>query len=177
MYNPPPPPHPPTVAKTIKWLTNCCFPPHNSYRSNFVISQMKVQRKTTEDCYYSHFVKLIIKQNFILRKIVLSGFWLSFLVWSTFSYEETVSVFQNILSWKVFHCRNCCWVISSIGFDGCLCCVFRDKAALWQQTDALAYEHKRKSEGKWLDNSSVTKCMGCSADFSLFLRKVGSQPL
>ncbi|KAL8603113.1 hypothetical protein ACOMHN_046025 [Nucella lapillus] len=47
----------------------------------------------------------------------------------------------------------------------------RDKAALWQQTDELAYEHKRKSEGKWLDSSTVTKCMGCQADFSLFLRK------
>ncbi|XP_076455922.1 uncharacterized protein LOC143290403 isoform X2 [Babylonia areolata] len=47
----------------------------------------------------------------------------------------------------------------------------RDKAALWQQTDALAYEHRRKSEGKWMDSSTVTKCMHCQADFSLFLRK------
>ena len=65
------------------------------------------------------------------------------------------------------------WLFS-ISVDGCLYCVFRAKAALWQQTDALAYEHKRKSEGRWLDNSTVTKCMGCAADFSLFLRKVGS---
>ncbi|XP_062571549.1 FYVE and coiled-coil domain-containing protein 1-like isoform X2 [Saccostrea cucullata] len=42
----------------------------------------------------------------------------------------------------------------------------KEKDTLWQQTDRLAYEQKMQSSAKWMDEKTVTKCLGCKQEFT-----------
>lgn len=46
--------------------------------------------------------------------------------------------------------------------------VSREKDALWQKTDALEFEQKRRDEETERD---VNYCLGCHSQFSFWLRK------
>lgn len=48
----------------------------------------------------------------------------------------------------------------------------REKDNLWQKTDKLSFQQKLLSTDKWLDDSKVTHCLGCNAEFTFTLRKV-----
>ncbi|XP_048781282.2 FYVE and coiled-coil domain-containing protein 1-like isoform X2 [Ostrea edulis] len=47
----------------------------------------------------------------------------------------------------------------------------KEKDTLWQQTDRLTYEQKMQSSAKWIDEKTVTNCMGCKAEFTFMVRK------
>ncbi|XP_005104668.1 FYVE and coiled-coil domain-containing protein 1 [Aplysia californica] len=49
--------------------------------------------------------------------------------------------------------------------------LIKDKDDLWQRTDQLVDEQKRKATDRWQDNSMVTHCPQCNTEFSLFVRK------
>lgn len=51
-------------------------------------------------------------------------------------------------------------------------CKCREKDNLWQQTDRLTYEQKMQSTAKWMDEKSVTHCLGCKTEFTFMVRKV-----
>ena len=50
---------------------------------------------------------------------------------------------------------------------------FREKAELWQKADDMEHEIKVKADDRWMDDSEVSHCLGCKAEFSFLLRKVG----
>lgn len=47
----------------------------------------------------------------------------------------------------------------------------KEKDSLWQQTDRLTYEQKMQSTAKWMDEKSVTHCLGCKTEFTFMVRK------
>ncbi|XP_041347285.1 FYVE and coiled-coil domain-containing protein 1-like isoform X2 [Gigantopelta aegis] len=47
----------------------------------------------------------------------------------------------------------------------------KDKDVLWQKTDQLTYDQKVKANEKWMDSGTVTHCLACNAEFSIWLRK------
>ncbi|XP_061197499.1 FYVE and coiled-coil domain-containing protein 1-like isoform X2 [Saccostrea echinata] len=47
----------------------------------------------------------------------------------------------------------------------------KEKDTLWQQTDRLTYEQKMQSSAKWMDEKTVTKCLGCKQEFTFMVRK------
>ena len=47
----------------------------------------------------------------------------------------------------------------------------RQKVTLWQHADEL--EQEQVAMGTWIDDKTVTECMGCDQTFSVFNRKVG----
>lgn len=49
---------------------------------------------------------------------------------------------------------------------------FREKAELWQKADDMEHEIKVKADDRWMDDSEVSHCLGCKAEFSFLLRKV-----
>ena len=49
---------------------------------------------------------------------------------------------------------------------------FREKDVLWQKIYFLDHERQLRLSDKWMDDSEVDKCLNCSAQFSLVLRKV-----
>ena len=49
---------------------------------------------------------------------------------------------------------------------------FREKAELWQKADNMEHEIKLKADDRWMDDSEVSHCLGCKAEFSFLLRKV-----
>lgn len=49
---------------------------------------------------------------------------------------------------------------------------FREKAELWQKADDMEHEIKLKADDRWMDDSEVSHCLGCKAEFSFLLRKV-----
>ena len=48
--------------------------------------------------------------------------------------------------------------------------LLRQKVTLWQHADEL--EQEQVSMGTWIDSKDIMDCMGCSANFSAFKRKV-----
>ena len=49
---------------------------------------------------------------------------------------------------------------------------FREKAELWKKADDMEHEIKVKADDRWMDDSEVSNCLGCKAEFSFLLRKV-----
>ena len=49
---------------------------------------------------------------------------------------------------------------------------FREKAELWQKADDMEHEIKVKADDRWMDDSEVSHCLGCKAEFSFLVRKV-----
>ena len=51
----------------------------------------------------------------------------------------------------------------------------REKAELWKKADDMEFEIKVKADDRWMDDSEVSHCLGCKAEFSFLLRKVRFQ--
>ena len=49
---------------------------------------------------------------------------------------------------------------------------YREKANLWQKSDNLEHELKKKIGERWVDDVEVTKCTECQTEFSFLVRKV-----
>lgn len=49
--------------------------------------------------------------------------------------------------------------------------VTREKAELWKKADDMEFEIKVKADDRWMDDSEVSHCLGCKAEFSFLLRK------
>ena len=48
----------------------------------------------------------------------------------------------------------------------------REKSELWKKADAMEHEIKVKADDRWMEDSEVSHCLDCNAEFSFLLRKV-----
>ncbi|KAG8201369.1 hypothetical protein JTE90_016845 [Oedothorax gibbosus] len=49
--------------------------------------------------------------------------------------------------------------------------LLKEKDILWQRNDHLAFLQKIRIDDRWMNDSEVSKCLGCSSNFSFLLRK------
>ncbi len=45
---------------------------------------------------------------------------------------------------------------------------------MWQKTDKLKFQQKLRATDKWMDSAEVDFCLGCRAEFTIIVRKVGT---